>query len=110
MTVSPRDLQQFYKPFQWQEPERVNPQLHYKSPLVSRRLNINHVTYDPSYYSMKPEKMENIQELKSKSIVFQDYMTKRGMREEEREQTVRNYMRHNPSEPAFITKSHTSLL
>eukprot|EP00347_Sterkiella_histriomuscorum_P009271 403341847 len=58
ITIDPQNLQKFHKPFQWEEIPRQNPQLHYKNPLISRRLNINHVKYDDQYYQ-KPSPFLN---------------------------------------------------
>ncbi len=75
--LNPDKLQKFYQPFQWQEIERVNPQLHYKSPLVSRRLNINSIRYDPHYYQPDDKLSGMTLDMKSKSIVYSDYLAKK---------------------------------
>lgn len=41
------------------------------------------MSYDPLYYSQRSEEAQQIEEMRSKSIIYKDYLSKKGLREEE---------------------------
>ena len=77
MTVPPEKLQKFYSPFRDYEVVKVNPALHYKSPLVSRRLNINHVKYDERYYKPDEHLTDLVNTLKPQSLLYNDFLQRK---------------------------------